>query len=360
MTARSTARPGRFGDPDVSPATDPRIDRDLRSALALFELDGRAEPAPVDRSAGLDAITEFVAASDAGFNELYDIVGAPLPGEPDIKPTLEVIGGVDGNDINVWVFRPPETDGPVPGVIYLHGGGMVILRTDAPVHIRWCQALAAAGVVAILPDFRNAWTPDGLNPFPAGLNDCASALDWAHANRDRLGLSSLVVQGESGGGNLSLATALKAKREGRLDAIDGVYACVPYISGGYGWDEDRRTLELPSTVENDGIFLACTMMDLLAAVYTPGGEEENPLAWPYFATVDDLTGLPPHVITVNELDPLRDEGIAYFRRLQEAGVPVVGRVNLGLVHGAELIFRQALPGAHRSAVDDIASFARSR
>jgi len=83
---------------------------------------------------------------------------------------------------------------------------------------------------------------------------------------------------------------------------------------------------------------------------------EDPLAWPYFATADDLAGLPPHVITVNELDPLRDEGLAYYRKLLAAGVPAEGRINLGITHGAEMIFRQALPAEHRAAIADIRAF----
>jgi acetyl esterase/lipase len=92
-------------------------------------------------------------------------------------------------------------------------------------------------------------------------------------------------------------------------------------------------------------------------VYDPTGENaENPLTWPYFATDDDVAGLPPHVITVNEFDPLRDEGIAYSRLLQRAGVPVVGRVNLDLTHAADS-FRAAVPGAYKAAVRDIRGFA---
>ena len=102
------------------------------------------------------------------------------------------------------------------------------------------------------------------------------------------------------------------------------------------------------------------MMDLLVAIYDPTKKNaENPLCWPYFATVEDVRGLPPHVIAVNELDPLRDEGVAYYRTVLAAGVPVTGRVNLGITHGTDMIFRQALPDVYRSAIADIKRFADS-
>jgi acetyl esterase/lipase len=102
------------------------------------------------------------------------------------------------------------------------------------------------------------------------------------------------------------------------------------------------------------------MMDMLVALYDPSGENaENPLCWPYFATESDVSGLPPHFITANELDPLRDEGKAYFRKLVRAGVHAVGRVNLGLTHAAEMSFRQAVADAYQAAVRDISGFAAS-
>jgi acetyl esterase/lipase len=352
---------GRLADPARDLRTDPRTDPALLAALAAFGLDAAAGPPPLDRSAGPAAIAEFVGGAEAAFEGLYAALPNDLPGDGKqaVTHSTETLAGPVG-DVVLHVARPTGVDGPLPCTVYVHGGGMTILSTDNKVHRQWRTDLAATGMVAIGVDFRNAYAAAGLNPFPAGLEDCAAAVAWIHENRARLGLGKVVLQGESGGANLVLATALKAKRDGGLDAIDGVYAHVPYVSGGYGWDEQRKLAELPSLYENDGYFLNAAMMDLLVAVYDPGGENaENPLCWPYFASQDDLRGLPPHVIAVNELDPLRDEGIAYYRALLAAGVPVTGRVNLGITHGADMIFRQALPDVYRSTIADIKRFADS-
>ena len=97
---------------------------------------------------------------------------------------------------------------------------------------RWRGLLATPVCVVVGVEFRNSGGALGPHPFPAGVNDCAGALDWMHARREDLGLASIVVTGESGGGNLTLATTLKAKRDGSLDRIDGVYAQAPFIYGG--------------------------------------------------------------------------------------------------------------------------------
>jgi acetyl esterase len=360
--AGEARREGRLADPGIELRTDPRLHPGLRAALAAFGLDGHAAPPPFGRSATPADIVEFVGGAHAAFEGLYDVVPAAWPDEvpAEVAYHAETIHGPDGTAIPLHIFRPAGTTGPLPCVVYLHGGGMTILEAHNKVHRQWSSDLAATGMVVITVGFRNAWTADGTNPFPAGLDDCGAALDWVHEHRAELGVTKIVLQGESGGANLVLATALKAGRDGRLDHIDGVYAMVPYISGGYAWDTERKLRELPSMVENDGHYLNCAMMDLLVAVYDPSGENaENPLCWPYFATAADVEGLPPHVVTVNELDPLRDEGIAYFRLLQRSGVPVVGKVNLGLTHAAEMSFRQAVPDAYRAAVREIHAFARS-
>ncbi|GLZ44007.1 hypothetical protein Acsp06_01920 [Actinomycetospora sp. NBRC 106375] len=352
--------PGRLGDPSLDLRTDPRAKPDLVAALAAFGLDGPAAPPPVTRADGPAAVSEAVGALHDGFSAVYAAVPLDLPGDaPDdaVEVTETSVASPDGHVVPLVLYRPAGVSGPLPCVVYIHGGGMVILDAETRVHDRWCRELALTGVVAARVGFRNAWTALGAHPFPAGLDDCAAALRWLDDQRGELGLTRIVLQGESGGANLVLATTLRAKRSGDLDAIDGVYASVPYVSGGYAWDDARKLRELPSMIENDGYFINCALMDLLVAAYDPHGRHtEDPLAWPLFATDDDLAGLPPHVISVNELDPLRDEGLAYYRKLLRAGVPVEGRMNLGIVHGAEMIFRQALPGEHRAAIADIRAF----
>lgn len=358
---RTATQVGRLADPGASLASDPRTHTGLLAGLAAFGLDAPAAPSPIGPDAPPEAIAEMVGASHVGFEGLYAAL-QPEPSATAVEVThrTETVRGVDDNEIVLHLYRPATAQGALPAVVYVHGGGMAILDAHNAVHQQWSRDLAATGLVVITPAFRNAWTPEGPNPFPAGLEDVSTALDWVHEHRSDLGATTVVVQGESGGANLALAATIKASREGRLDRIDGVYAMVPYISGGYGWSTDRKLAELPSMVENEGYYLNTSMMAVLVAAYDPGGANaENPLCWPYFASAQDLAGLPPHVISANELDPLRDEGVAYARKLNRAGVPVVARVNLGLTHAAEMSWRAAANDTYRATVRDIHGFVAS-
>ena len=112
---------------------------------------------------------------------------------------------------------------------------------------------------------------------------------------------------------------------------------------------------------HDGYFISCGACALLVEVYDPGAaHSHDPLCWPYFATEDDLTGLPPHVISVNEVDPLRDEGLAYYRKLLAAGVDATGRTVLGACHAADLMFRTAIPDMYAATIQDLHRFATTR
>jgi acetyl esterase len=136
---------------------------------------------------------------------------------------------------------------------------------------------------------------------------------------------------------------------------------VPYISGAYGWSEADRVRELPSLIENDGYFISCALLDIMVSVYHPGSSHSrDPLCWPYHASPADLAGLPPHVISVNEVDPLRDEGLAYYRKLLHAGVNATGRTVLGACHAGDLMFRTAIPDMYAATINDLHHFVANR
>jgi acetyl esterase/lipase len=149
---------------------------------------------------------------------------------------------------------------------------------------------------------------------------------------------------------------LKANREGWLDQIDGVYAMRPNIFGDYA----NPPPTLPSLLENEGYLIDGKMMSTFTTVYDPTGEQaNNPLAWPLHAQADDLRGLPPHIISVNELDPLRDEGLAFYRKLLAADVSAVGRTVHGTQHAGDGGFPDAIPDEYADTVRSICGFAHS-
>ena len=110
--------------------------------------------------------------------------------------------------------------------------------------------------------------------------------------------------------------------------------------------------ELPSLTENEGVFLSIKVLAHLADMYTNGDDATNPLAWPYYATAADLEGLPPFVVSVNECDPLRDEGIAFGRKLSEAGNDVCTVNVLGTPHaGTCKPLKLTRPSLHAARCD---------
>ena len=345
--------PGRLGNPDATIETDGRCDPRLVSVAMQGYAPGVAVP-PADAS--YEDCLAYCAGLEDAIDETHPLQLEAMPNFDHVDQSTETIQGPDDNDITLYIHRPKRQDGPLPGLVHLHGGGMVILTAADPDSQRWRNTLAAEGLVVVGVEFRNGGGKLGPHPFPAGLNDCAAGVRWIHRNRDALGISTITVSGESGGGNLSLATGLKARQEGWVDEIDGIYALCPYISGAYATPPGQ----LLSLVENDTYMLECEQMDRLVTVYDPERSHgADPLAWPLAAQASDLEGLPPHVISVNELDPLRDEGLAFYRKLLAAGVPAVARTAHGTTHGADLAMADVIPEVHRETVRSVVGFAKS-
>jgi acetyl esterase len=325
-------------------------------AFAEFGLDGRVPPIELSVDAPLEERLAFAAMSEDGMAAVFDVFARAAAEVTGVITTTTTITGVDGNDITLFISRPDDTTGPVPGVVHLHGGGMAIGSAADVGYVKLRESLAATGLVVVGVEFRNSGGKLGPHPFPAGLNDCAAAVRWAFANRAELGITHLIVSGESGGGNLTLTVAHKAKREGWLDEVAGFYAQCPYISNR--WLDVCE--DLPSLTENDGYFVSCKELALLGSLYDPtSSHSDDATCWAAVATDEELAGMPPHVISVNELDPLRDEGLQYYRRLVHAGVPAVGRMVAGTCHGGDLIMAHVMPEVYDATIRDVGGFAKS-
>ena len=255
-----------------------------------------------------------------------------------ITSTKEFTSSPDVNNIKIQYIRP-DTDEKLPCVYYIHGGGMMISSCFDELYAAWGRCMARQGVAVAMVDFRNAmWASSApeIAPFPAGLNDCVSGLNWIHANAEELNIDNeqIIIAGESGGGNLTIATGLKLKQDGDIGLIKGLYALCPYIAGHWPLPEN------PSSEENEGILLSLhTEQEFSQGALIYGIDaykNKDPLAWPSFATADDVKGLPKTYIIVKECDPLRDEGVNFYRLLREADVDAQCRQVMGSVHGTEI------------------------
>ncbi|HVV76078.1 MAG TPA: alpha/beta hydrolase [Mycobacteriales bacterium] len=229
-----------------------------------------------------------------------------------------VAGGA--GDRPARVYRP-DVEGPVPTMVFFHGGGFVI--GDIETHDDQARLICRDGeMVVVSVDYRLA--PE--DPFPAGYDDCLAATRWAADHIGELGgdASRLLVGGDSAGGNLAANVALACRGEG--PALAAQFLIYP----GLDFTEDA---DYPSRVENaEGYFLTADDMLWFRDKYLPAGiDPAAPGLSP--AQVTDLSGLPPAVIGVGEFDPLRDEDLAYGKALADAGVDVQVRRYDGLIHG---------------------------
>lgn len=244
----------------------------------------------------------------------------PVGGVPEPVRSIENlrIPG-PGGEIPVRVYTP-DVPGPHPGLVYFHGGGWVICDLDMYEVV--CTAIARrSGAVVVSVDYRLA--PE--YKFPAAVLDCYAATVWTAKNADRLGIDPkrISVGGDSAGGNLAAVVSLKSKNENG-PAIARQIMVYPVT--------DLSSFATASYREfADGYQLTKSEMEWFRELYLRSPEDaRNPYASPLL--VDGLQGLPPALILTAECDPLRDEGEAYAKRLEAAGVPVTCTRYAGMIH----------------------------
>lgn len=333
---------------------DPRIDPRIKAAMGALPSRTRSDVADRDEimaEIATPEAQEIRALIDGFLDSLDNEAIAPRAGLTISEHTF--VSAPDGNEIPLQFIRP-DGDEPKPCVYYLHGGGMASMSAFNGMYSTWGRIIAHQGVAVAMPDFRNCAVPSrsgDVAPYPAGLNDCVSGVMWLIDHAADLGIdpASVIIAGESGGGNLTLATGMALLRAGDIGLVKGLYALCPYIAGE--WPQER----FPSSIENEGILLSLHNNRGRMTYGIDAFEAGDPLAWPSFATETDVAGLPPTFISVNECDPLRDEGIDFYRLLLRAGVNAQCRTVMGTIHGTE-IFATACPDVSYETAASIAHF----
>ncbi|MCY3572528.1 MAG: alpha/beta hydrolase [Chloroflexi bacterium] len=316
---------------------DPRIDPRFKAAFGQM----RAFPLP-----NFDSRDELVAAMNRpevlqGLREAQLFTAreaeAVAPSKGLTITTETFVSEPDGNTIKVSLMRPQlgdQSDGPLPCVYYIHGGGMAVTSAFDVGYQAWGRMIANQRVAVAMVDFRNCVVPSSapeIAPYPAGLNDCVSGLRWLISQADEFGIDAgrILVAGSSGGGNLALALGLRLTREGDAGLVKGLYAMCPDIAGS------RPRDDLPSSIENNDVWLDSHSNFSRLGYGMDAFEAQDPEAWPLFATEEHVQGFPETVISVNECDPLRDEGIEFYRLLLRAGQRARCRQVMGTIHGGD-------------------------
>jgi acetyl esterase len=247
--------------------------------------------------------------------EMLALARSPV-GAPPTRPIDRVRDDVvDGVPVRIY-----QHDHPSGVVVYFHGGGFCIGSIGLMDHV--ARDLAhCAGTAVISVEYRLA--PE--HPYPAGLDDCETVTRWAVLHASQLGVSpaSVVVAGESAGGNLAAAVALRLRGDHDVPLAAQVLM-YPGVDGG------SRTH--PSKEEFAGIVLSRTTMDGFWDRYTAGRDlSRDPLAAPLQAP--SLADLPPALVILGGCDPFRDEGRSYAERLRNDGVAVEEVCFAGQPHG---------------------------
>lgn len=258
-----------------------------------------------------------------------------LPKADVSEKTIEV----DGQSISLTIVRPADVKGELPVFMFFHGGGWVL--GDFPTHERLVRDLVAgSGAVAVFVNY----TPSPEAHYPVAINQAYAATKWVaeHGKQINVDGKRLAVVGNSVGGNMAAVVALMAKDKG-TPAIKFQALLWPVTDASFETASYNQFAE--------GHFLSKNMMKWFWDNYTTdAGQRSEIYASPLRASTAQLKGLPPALVQTAEADVLRDEGEAYARKLDAAGVPVTAVRYNGMIHDYGLLNVVSQVPAVRSAM----------
>jgi acetyl esterase len=262
----------------------------------------------------------FYEMSPADARGVVDNVQAAPVAKLDIDESWITVP-VEVGEVRVRIVRPKDVPGPLPVVLYLHGGGWVL--GNAGSHDRLIRELAVGADAAV------AFVEYSLAPeakYPVQIEQAYSAARWIiqHGEREGLDSTRMAVAGDSAGGNMATVLAIMAKQRGDVRFI---HQSLYYPMTDTAMDTDSyQTFK-------DGPYATANVMAWFWENYLPSPELGAEITVsPLRATRDELDGLPTALVIVDENDVLRDEGEAYASKLREAGVPTTSVRFNGIIH----------------------------
>jgi len=290
---------------------DPHIFTGVKSFLKALN-SGNGKPieqlSPADARAVLTGAQNSVEVDYSGIEESEKIISQ------------------NGYNVKIHIVKPIGTKTNARVFIFIHGGGWVL--GDYPTHRRLVRDLVVnSGAVAVFPDY----TPSPEARYPTAINEIYAVTEWVSKNGNDIGVDgkNLAIAGNSVGGNMATAVALMAKDNNgpkiKLQVLLWPVTDANFETGSY---HSYAT----------GRFLTKNMMIWFWDNYLPDVKKRKEIyASPLRASLMDLKGLPPALVQTAENDVLRDEGEAYARKLDEAGVSVTLTRYSGLIHDYGLL-----------------------
>jgi acetyl esterase len=290
-------------------APDYSIDPNLSPAVKAFLKPLNAGGRPLESLSYKDARNVLTTAQAS--------VKVDLSGIDESEKTIKA----DGFTIKLNIVRPSGVKKKLPVFIFIHGGGWIL--GDYPTHKRLVRDLVvASGYAAVFVNY----TPSPEAHYPQAIHEIYAAAKWVSDHGDEINVNgkNMAVVGNSVGGNMSTVLCLMAKEKGgpsiKFQALLWPVTDTDFTRASWQMYGEQR-------------FLTTAVMKWMWDAYTTDpNERKQKYAAPFQATLEDLKDLPPALIEVAENDILRDEGEAYGRKLEEAGVVVTSVRFNGTIH----------------------------
>ena len=308
---------------------DPRLSRGVKAFLKVLN---SSDGPPLESLPPLDAREVLVGAQAS--------VPVDLSGIEESEKTITT----QGHTIKLNVVRPEGVKRNLPVFMFIHGGGWVL--GDYPTHKRMVRDLVVlTGFAGVFVNYTR--TPDAK--YPQAINETYAATKWVAEHGEEINVDgrNLAIVGNSVGGNMTAATTLKAKEQGGPEIK--LHIMMWPVTDAYFETESFKQF-------GEKRFLTTPLMKWMWDLYTTDPKQRKEIyAAPLQATVEQLKGLPPALIQVAESDILRDEGEAYGRKLDEAGVRVTTVRYDGMIHDFGLLNGLAEEPAVRSLFEHAAA-----